>query len=89
MFLTKHRFMQVQYPAYSSTFPYFLNWKCISRVRFEDVEDIKRNMIIALLPIMSKVKFQWYFDKWKTHWNKCVDCQRDYFEENISFIVHC
>ena len=50
------------------TFSSYLNWKFISRVRFEDVEDITRNMIVQFYTIW-KEEFQRYFNQKKTHWN--------------------
>ena len=38
--------------------------------------------MIVQLHIMSKEEFQRCFDQWKTQWNKCIECQGDYFEEN-------
>ena len=42
MFLTKHKFVLMEYSSYSLEFfiVLFLNWKWDSRVRFEDVKDI-------------------------------------------------
>ena len=34
----------------------------------------------------QKRSFWGPFDQWKTHRNKCVECQGDYFEENQHFI---
>ena len=44
-------------------------------------------MLTQQLPTISKDKYQ-YPDPWKIAWNKCVECQGDYFKGNISFIVH-
>ena len=35
-----------------------------------------------------KKGFQKYLKQWKTLWNKHVGCQCEYFEENVSFIIH-
>ena len=55
----------------------FLNGKCISMIRFEDVEDIEK---------FGNIKeFQRCFDQWKNQWNKGVECQRDHFEEIVVY----
>ena len=56
-------------------FSYLLNWKYISGMTFEDVKDIAKNTVVQLR-IISKEKFQKYFNQWKTHWNKCVTLRR-------------
>ena len=58
-----------------------LNWTVISRVKFEDVKDIKKNLAVQLHTI-SKEKFHGDFNQWKNHRNKCIKCQGDYLEEN-------
>ena len=62
-------------------FSCFLNLKFISPAKVEYIEDIKRNMMRQFHTIL-KENFQRCFFKWRTHWNKCVECQGDYFEEN-------
>ena len=39
------------------------------------------------LHTISKEEFERYFDKWKAHWNKCIECQEDYLEENVSLLI--
>ena len=64
----------------SCDFSFYFNWKFISK-RFEDEEDIKRYVTVQLLSI-TKEKFYKCFNQWKTCWNKCVEWQGKYFEEN-------
>ena len=40
------------------------------------MDDIKTQ-----LQAISQKNFQGYFDQLKTQWNKCIECQGDYFEE--------
>ena len=48
------------------------------------MEDIKRQIIkYTLYQIRS---FRGASTNGKTHWNKCVKCQGDYFKENYCFI---
>ena len=54
-------------------------------VRFEDVGEIKR-YTTAQFHTISKEEFHRCFDQCKTHWNKCMDCQRNYLVENL---IHC
>ena len=62
----------------------FLNWRSISRLRFEYVQNIKRNMTASLHCIQK------WFVQWKTHWNKCVEYQRECILKKIKvlFIAH-
>ena len=46
------------------------DWEFIGRIRSEDVEDIKKNMMPKFHAI-SNDKFQKWFGKWKTSKNKC------------------
>ena len=51
------------------------------------MKDSKRNRILKL-HIISKDNFQMCFKQWKICLNKCVEWQKNYFQENKCFI-HC
>ena len=52
------------------SFCFFLYWKFLSFVRFENVEDIEYN---GATSEHTKEEFQGCFDQWKTPWNKSVE----------------
>ena len=53
--------------------------------KFEDVEDIQRNLTLYFHTI-SKEKFHRCFDQRKTYRNKCVEYQGEYFGKICCFI---
>ena len=70
------------------TFSCFQNWKFI--LRFRDLRIwktfFKKNTTVQLHTI-SKKKFQKCSNQWKSFWNKCVECFRDYHWLFISVSV--
>ena len=43
--------------------------------------------MIAQLPIISNEVFHRCFDQWKNHWNKCIECQGDYFGKKPAYLL--
>ena len=60
--------------CFHQTFSFIQKWKFASRIKFEDVKDIKRNMTMQF-PTILKEEFQRRFHQWKIWWNKCVQSQ--------------
>ena len=57
-FLMENRIVQMQLPPYSRNTAlgdFFLNWRFIARVKFENMENIKRNPMLQLHTILKKV----------------------------------
>ena len=57
------------------------NWKFISRLRFEDVKDIRRNMTVQLYTILKIKSFRGALINGKLTGIRMFKCQRDNFEE--------
>jgi hypothetical protein len=47
--------------------------------RFQDTEDIQKNVMMALKAIPQQ-EFQKYFQQQQHHWVKCIAAQEEYFE---------
>ena len=58
--------------------------KIFSRLRYE-VEEFEK-YIAAKIISAAKYEFERCFNLWNTHWNKEVEFQKDYVEDEVSFI---
>ena len=92
LFSIKHRIVLVQHPPYQTRvcaiFSYTLNWKFVSRIRFEEVEDIKMNTV-AQGHAISKEKFQCASINEKLDRISVLNANWIILKEiNVLFIVH-
>jgi hypothetical protein len=51
--------------------------------RFQDIEDIQKNVMMALKAILQQ-EFQKCFQQWQHHWAKCIAAQVAYLEGDLS-----
>jgi hypothetical protein len=80
---------EMEHPSYSpdlapSDFWLFPKIKsALKGRRFQDTEDIKKNVTMALKAIPQQ-KFQKCFQQWQHHWAKCTAAQGEYFKGDFS-----
>jgi hypothetical protein len=87
--LAKHSIPVVPHPPYSPDLApcdFFLFPRLKSTLkgkRFEDVAEIQLNMTRQLQAI-PKQAYQTCIEKWKDHWNRCIQSGGSYFEGDNS-----
>jgi hypothetical protein len=86
-FLAKHSILVVPHPPYSPHFApcdFFLFPRLKSTLkgkRFQNVAEIQLNKTRQLQAI-PKQAYQTRIEKWKDHWNRCIQSGGSYFEGN-------
>ena len=62
---------------------FFLNWKFILRMKFEDVGLMKLIWLHSFAPYRKLT----FWGASKSRWNECIECQGDYFIQTYSFLT--
>jgi len=53
----------------------------LKRKRFQNVEEVREKTTEPLKAITLQ-EFQNCFEQWEKRWDKCIDCQGEYFESD-------
>jgi len=79
----------MEHPSYSPDLARNDSWlfskikSTLKRRRFQDTEDIQKNVTTALKAIPQQ-EFQKCFQHWQHRWAKCIAAQGEYFEDDPS-----